>query len=79
MKTFKITLSHSLYILLVCVFASCSSGISESTYVKEVEPPKRVKVLEQGHYDIIEVDGCQYISNDFYGGVTHLETCPNAH
>jgi uncharacterized membrane protein len=79
MKVSKKLLQHSLYILLVCVFTSCSSGVSESADVKEVEPPKRVKVLENGHYDIIEVDGCQYISNDFYGGVTHLETCPNAH
>ena len=72
MRNFRLKAMH-LYLVLVCVITSCS------TDVKKSETTKRVKLLEDGHYDIIQVDGCQYISNDIYGGITHLVTCPNAH
>ena len=82
MKTIKKLITHSLCILLVCVFYSCSSNENDvvSEY-KEPEPPKRMNVLETtGYFSILEVDGHEYITARWEGGIVHSESCPhNAH
>ena len=49
----------------------------ETTEEKEQSP--RIKVLEGGGFttwQIIEVDGHQYLANGQHGGIVHLESCP---
>jgi hypothetical protein len=46
----------------------------------EKEQPSRIKVLEGqigwSAFQIIEVDGHQYLANSNHGGFIHLESCP---
>jgi hypothetical protein len=51
-----------------------------STTIAETETPSRIKVIEGSagwtYYQIIEVDGHQYLANGNHGGFIHLESCP---
>jgi hypothetical protein len=44
------------------------------------KPESRIKIIDSGgawsSYQIIEVDGHQYLSNVSRGGIVHLESCP---
>lgn len=46
---------------------------------KKEEPKTRIHVIDYGvwsYYQIIEVDGHEYLCNNVKGGIIHLESCP---
>lgn len=45
---------------------------------EEIETPSRIRIIESlpwSYYQIVEVDGHQYLSS-MKGGIVHLESCP---
>lgn len=57
------------------IFSKCTKN---STKTNEVVIEKRIKMIERSgvnvHYQIIEIDGHQYVSTS-NGGILHLESC----
>lgn len=46
---------------------------------EKVKPESRIHVIDGSnwsYYNIIEVDGHQYLCNTVKGGIVHLESCP---
>lgn len=63
-----------LFLTLVLLYGCCD------TIDKKEEPPKRIRIIETAtfisSYEIIEVDGHQYLTIANHGGIIHLESCP---
>ncbi len=50
-----------------------------TTKIKEEKPKTKIHLIDDGgctSYQIIEVDGHQYLCNNVKGGLVHLESCP---
>ncbi|MFA5207464.1 MAG: hypothetical protein WC428_02290 [Candidatus Paceibacterota bacterium] len=50
-----------------------------TTKTEEEKPKSRITIIDGGawtSYQIIEVDGHQYLCNNVKGGLVHLESCP---
>lgn len=57
-------------------FLNVSIGTSDTQTEKK---ETRIHVIDDGGwtwYQIVEVDGHQYLSNNTKGGMVHLESCP---
>jgi len=74
-------------VLFVMLFALVSCAKKEEPKkddflgtTEETEVPSRIKVLEGTAgwttWQILEVDGHQYLANGNHGGFIHLESCP---
>jgi hypothetical protein len=69
-------LSAMIFAALMVLAASCSSNPPKDAEGNEL--PSRIHVIEGSSmtlYQIVEVDGHEYISR-YEGGITHLESCP---
>jgi hypothetical protein len=51
-----------------------------TTKTEETKPETRIHIIDNGNtwdnFQILEVDGHQYLSNSAHGGFVHLESCP---
>lgn len=75
-----------MFAMLVVLLSSCKYFIAKEEKpdflkVPDVSAPvaKRIKIIEGNSlttYQIVEVDGHQYLTNPSNGGFIHLESCP---
>ena len=54
---------------------------SKKKVSEPIETPSRIKIIDYGtnswrYFEIIEVDGHEYLCNTSHGGIIHLESCP---
>jgi len=69
-------LSAMIFAALMVIAASCSNPPKDAD---GNELPSRIHVIEGSSmtlYQIIEVDGHEYLTNPNHGGFIHLESCP---
>ena len=73
-----------MFALMLVLLASCTRKEEPKkddflgTPAEKVETPARIKVIESlawTSYQILEVDGHEYLANNT-GGMVHLESCP---
>jgi hypothetical protein len=85
-KFLNIIAPFAFMLILNTVCLACSMRKEESkkddflNTVKTEEPKdSRIKIIEGSQwtlYQIVEVDGHQYLCNAAHGGMIHLESCP---
>lgn len=67
-----------IYLLILFLGSSCTVLQRDYADTGRIRLKEKMVVDKSIRFLIVEVDGCQYLSNDFYGGLIHLETCPNS-
>jgi len=73
-----------MFAMLLALLTACTRKIEKKddflgTPTEKVEKPERIKIIDTGgwtQYQIVEVDGHQYLCNAAHGGMVHLESCP---
>ena len=71
-------------IILAIALISCKQIPNNPNNVYSEKPtetnePTRIHIIEGNawtYFQIIEVDGHEYLSNSNHGGIVHLESCP---